>query len=92
MSTEKQRGFIAELIIRNELDNKVFEEIVKTTPTHNEKYTDQRVNYQYQILADRLSKMTFNQADYFIKSYTGVKNYHRLKARNIILSLNLIKI
>lgn len=90
-ATPKQRGYIAQIIIHNELDNKVFEQIVKTTPTHNEKYTDPRVNYQYMILEDRLAGLTKAQADYIIKAYVGEKGYHRSKARNILVSLNLIK-
>jgi len=90
LATPNQRGYIAQIIIHNELDNKVFEHSCKTTPTHNEKYTDPRVNYQYLILEDRLSGLTADQADYFIKAYTGQRGYHHLKARNILVSLNLI--
>lgn len=89
-ATQKQRGFIAEIIVRNELANKVFQAIVKSTPTHNEKYTDPRVNYQYMILAERLTGLSVEQADYIIKAYTGQRGYHHFKALKILSSLNII--
>jgi len=85
LATNNQLGYLVLLLDQLKNDYVWITELFNQTPKNNEKYPDERCDYQRQILADRLSNMTTAQADYVLKAYNGEYGYHQLKARNIIM-------
>jgi len=84
LATNKQLGYLVLLLDQLKNDYAWITELFNQTPKNNEKYPDERCNYQRMILADRMT-LSPKQADYIIKTYNGEYGYHRLKARNIIM-------
>ena len=85
LATNNQLGYIALKLDQLKNDYVWIKELFNQTPKNNEKYPDERANYQRKILEDKLSVLTTAQADYVIKAYNGEKGYHQLKARDIII-------
>ena len=89
MSSEKQRLYIANIIITNKSEYRAYEQIANATPLNNDKYPDTRANYQQLILTDNLKGLTSSDANYIIKAHLGQKGYRPKIAYEILSKLNL---
>lgn len=84
-ATPLQLGYLVFELNKLKNDYLWIGDLFRETPKNNEKYPNEKANYQLMILADRLSNLTDKQADYCIKCYKGERGYHRMTARNIII-------
>jgi len=86
-ATEKQRLFVASIIDKLRHYHQTFNEVMESTPRNNSTFPDTRADYRILILAERLTGLSREQADYIIKAYRGEQGFTITKARNIIASV-----